>query len=133
MKCRFCDDEYIRTLSERIILENDLAYARYDGFPVNEGHMLIITKRHMENFFHTTEDEKKAIFDLVSMCKILLDEKYNPDGYNIGMNCGASAGQTVMHTHIHLIPRYDGDVPNPKGGVRGVIPSKQDYTKNKKL
>jgi len=129
MECRYCEDEYQKSLQTRIILENELAYARYDGNPVNKGHMLIITKRHMDNFFETTKEEKIALLDLVSKAKTLLDEEYHPNGYNVGMNCGTAAGQTVMHTHIHLIPRYDGDVPNPKGGVRGVIPSKQDYTK----
>ena len=121
MECRYCENHYEK------ILENEFAYARYDHNPVNEGHMLFITKRHTIDFFGTTEEERKALFDLIFEAKKLLDEKYHPTGYNIGMNCGASAGQSVFHIHIHLIPRYDGDVPNPRGGIRGVIPSKQNY------
>ena len=86
-----------------------------------------MTKRHVKDFFETTDEERKAIFELVDMAKNIIDEKYKPTGYNIGMNCGISAGQTVMHVHVHLIPRYDGDVENPRGGVRGVIPAKKDY------
>ncbi len=76
----------------------------------------------LKDFFETTDEERNAIFELVDKVKEMLDEKYSPTGYNIGMNCGVSAGQSVMHIHVHLIPRYDGDVENPRGGVRGVIP-----------
>ena len=85
------------------------------------------TKRHVKDFFQTTLEEKNAIFELIDKAKEIIDKKYNPSGYNIGMNCGVSAGQSVMHIHVHLIPRYDGDVENPRGGVRGVIPKKQNY------
>lgn len=110
-----------------MILENEYAFARLDGFPVNEGHILFITKRHVKDFFGTTIEEKNAIFELVEKAKEIIDEKYHLDGYHIGMNCGEAAGQTVMHVHVHLIPRYDGDVENPRGGVRGVISKKQNY------
>ena len=86
-----------------------------------------MTKRHVENFFETTEEEKRDLFELIDKIKNIIDEKYKPTGYNIGINCGVSAGQTVMHVHVHLIPRYDGDVENPRGGVRGVIPENKDY------
>ena len=109
------------------ILENDLIFAFYDEFPVSKGHMLFLTKRHVNTFFDMTEDEKISMFNLVDKAKELLDKKYKPDGYNIGINCGSAAGQSVMHMHLHLIPRYKGDVPNSRGGVRGVIPSKQNY------
>ena len=119
-KCFFCNaDDYI--------LENDLALGRYDGFPVSKGHMEFVTKRHVPTFFETTAQERVAIFELVEKAKKMLDKKYHPDGYNIGMNCGEAGGQSIMHVHVHLIPRYRGDVPNPRGGVRGVIPSKQNY------
>lgn len=111
----------------RYVLENELALGRFDDFPVNPGHMEFITKRHAETFFDTTEEEKIAIFELIDKAKIILDKEFHPDGYNIGINCGLSAGQTVMHVHVHLIPRYNGDVENPKGGVRGIIPEKQSY------
>lgn len=120
--CLFCS-----LREEDYILENELAFAKYDNYPVNKGHMLFMTKRHVCNFFETSSEERKAIFDLVDEAKKILDSRYNPDGYNIGMNCGETAGQTIMHIHVHLIPRYKGDVSNPKGGVRGVIPSKQKY------
>lgn len=122
--CLFC--EY-KNNKERIILENEYAYAIKDEFPVSEFHTLIITKRHVKDFFDTTFEERKAIFNLIDEMKKIIDEDKHPDGYNIGMNCGVSAGQSIMHTHIHLIPRYKGDVENPRGGVRGVIKEKQNY------
>lgn len=123
-KCLFCAWKEDK---EKNILENELAFARFDEFAVSPGHMLFMTKRHVENFFGTTAEEKKAIFELMDKAKEMIDKKYSPTGYNIGMNCGVSAGQSVMHIHVHLIPRYDGDVENPRGGVRGVIPKKQNY------
>ena len=122
--CLFCE---WKDHKEKIIFENELAFATYDGYAVSKGHMLFMTKRHIDNFFNTTPEEKNAIFELVNEAKKMLDEKYNPDGYNIGLNCGIAAGQSVMHIHVHLIPRYNGDVENPRGGVRGVIPQKQNY------
>lgn len=122
MECVFCNISKLN-----IILENDLTFAIYDKYPVNKGHILIITKRHVDNYFDTTYQEKIAIQDMIEKCKKLLDEKYKPDGYNIGINCGESAGQTIMHLHVHLIPRYIGDIDNPRGGVRGVIPNKRIY------
>jgi diadenosine tetraphosphate (Ap4A) HIT family hydrolase len=119
-ECFFCNtDDYI--------FENELAKGRFDDSPVSEGHMLFVTKRCVSTFFDTTTEEKIAIFELIEQAKKYLDEKYHPDGYNIGMNCGEFAGQSVMHVHVHLIPRYKGDVENPRGGVRGIIPSKQNY------
>ena len=112
---------------ENIIIENDLAYAIYDKYPVTEGHILIITKNHVKDYFSASDEEKKAVFSLVEECKNLLEEKYQPDGYNIGLNCGFEAGQTIMHLHMHLIPRYKGDIDDPTGGVRGVIPDKRIY------
>lgn len=120
MNCIFCE-------IKGYILENELCYAIYDKYPVNEGHMLIITKRHVKDYFEATDDEKIAILDLIDECKNMLDNKYLPDGYNIGINCGEQAGQTVMHLHTHIIPRYKGDIGNPTGGVRGVIPDKRIY------
>ena len=110
-----------------IILENEYAYARYDKYPVFPGHLLIISKRHISSIFHATEEDIAALWKLVRDAKDHLDQKYSPDGYNIGINDGVLAGQTVMHLHIHVIPRYSGDMADPKGGVRGVIPEKQKY------
>ena len=109
------------------ILENELAYAIYDKYPVGKGHMLFIPKRHVKDFFDITKEEREAIFDLIDEGKKLLDEKYSPDSYNVGINCGEHAGQTIMHVHVHLIPRYIGDMKDPTGGVRGVIPEKMKY------
>jgi diadenosine tetraphosphate (Ap4A) HIT family hydrolase len=109
------------------VLENMLAYARLDKFPVTPGHLLIIPRRHEANFFATRSDELEAIWALVEEAKALLDNKFNPDGYNLGVNVGATAGQTIAHAHLHVIPRYRGDVDQPRGGVRGVIPGKQQY------
>lgn len=108
-------------------LENDFAFAVFDDFPVSKGHMIFVPKRHCATFFETTNEERLAIFDLVDKAKKMVDEKFHPDGYNIGININKAGGQSVMHTHIHLIPRYLGDVENPKGGVRSVIPTKQTY------
>ncbi len=121
--CPFCLAE-----EERDILASTvLSLAFFDGFPVSPGHVLIIPRRHVASFFDLTEEEKIDLLKLADKVKIILDEKYHPDGYNIGINVNEAAGQSVFHVHMHLIPRYKGDVPNPKGGVRGVIPSKQSY------
>ena len=119
-ECIFCQ-------MKDYILENELAYAIYDKYPVGKGHMLFIPKRHVKDFFDITKEEREAIFELIDEGKKLLDEKYSPDSYNVGINCGEHAGQTIMHVHVHLIPRYIGDIKNPTGGVRGVIPEKMKY------
>ena len=112
---------------EEILYSSDLVISFHDRFPVSPGHTLIITKRHIPSFFEASEEERKAIDVALQEMKVFLDEKFLPDGYNIGVNCGETAGQSVPHLHVHLIPRYKGDMQNPKGGVRGVIPSKQSY------
>lgn len=109
------------------MLSNALAHIRRDGFPVSQGHLLIVPNRHATDWFDLTTDEQHAIMNLVEQGKCWLEKHYQPDGYNIGMNCGAAAGQTVMHMHCHLIPRYAGDQKDPRGGVRWVIPGKADY------
>lgn len=108
-------------------LENEFAVARWDDFPVNKGHLEVIPKRHVKDWWEVTLEERIAIFTLLDEAKKIIDDKYNPDGYNIGMNLGEAAGQSVMHLHVHLIPRYKGDVKKPRGGVRGIIPEKQNY------
>lgn len=85
------------------------------------------TKRHIKDWWEATDEERMAIFKLIDEAKKIVDEKYHPDAYNIGMNLGEKAGQSIMHLHVHLIPRYDGDVQNSRGGIRGVIPEKQNY------
>ncbi len=121
--CFFCG--IINT--KNYVLENELAIAKFDNFPVNKGHLEVIPKRHVKDWWETTLEERIAIFNLLDEAKKMVDDKYHPDGYNIGMNLGETAGQSIMHLHVHLIPRYNGDVPNPRGGVRGVIPGKQNY------
>ncbi|MDI3508788.1 MAG: hypothetical protein PWP48_1606 [Clostridiales bacterium] len=114
MGCIFCD--YLD--NKAYIMENELAFAIYDNFPVNKGHMLIIPKRHFASCFDATPDEVIAFNDLIKRAKGLLDSRFSPDGYNIGVNIGEAAGQTIFHLHIHVIPRYVGDVENPRGGIR---------------
>lgn len=110
-----------------VLAETREAMAILDSFPVNPGHTLIIPRRHVASYFDLTSDEQQALWQLVNTTKTLLENRYHPDGFTIGINVGATAGQSVMHVHIHLIPRYKGDVEQPKGGVRGVIPGKQSY------
>ena len=121
--CPFCKVE-----SEReIIASSLLSVAFYDGFPVSPGHALIIPKRHVSSFFDLSKVERQDLLNLADSVKRILEERYHPDGYNIGINVGEAAGQSIFHVHMHLIPRYQGDVPSPRGGVRGVIPTKQNY------
>ena len=118
--CPFCS-------GESAVLRNAHAFALPDRYPVTPGHLLIVPRRHVANFFQTTLRERRALFALLERAKRLLDQRHSPAGYNVGINVGEAAGQTVMHAHVHLIPRYRGDVANPRGGVRGVIPAKQSY------
>jgi len=111
---------------ERLI-ENDIGFVIFDGFPVSKGHCLIVPHRVYSNYFDSTPEEIIGLQTLVVETKTLIDKRFNPDGYNVGINCGEMGGQTVPHVHIHLIPRYGGDVVDPRGGVRGVIPSRRDY------
>ena len=123
--CLFCDSK-----KSGIAHENDLAYASYDTYPVSEYHCLIIPKRHIKDYFDMTNDELIACNDLIQMIKNeILEKDKTVKGFNIGTNAGKIAGQSIMHCHIHLIPRREGDVDNPQGGVRSVIPKKQHYTR----
>jgi len=112
---------------EHILIDGPIAVAARDSYPVSKGHTLIIPRRHVASFFETTEEERHAMLKLLDEVKALLDSEHKPDGYNIGINNGPAAGQTVMHLHMHLIPRYAGDRPDPRGGVRWVIPEKAAY------
>ena len=118
--CPFCD-------VHEPVISNRLAYVTYDSYPVSNGHLLIIPVRHVADYFDMTQKEKTAVMELVGQGKALLDQKLKPDGYNVGINSGSAAGQTVMHAHVHLIPRYRGDTADPRGGVRAVIAEKQKY------
>ena len=112
--------------------ENDLAYASYDSYPVSEYHCLIIPKRHIKDYFELTKDELTACHELI---KVVKDEIFTKDqsvkGFNLGTNIGKVSGQSILHCHFHLIPRREGDVENPQGGVRSVIPNKQHYKREK--
>ena len=113
--------------ADRVVAENALAFAIRDGFPVSDGHTLVITKRLVPTWFEATREEQLAILELVDEVKARLDVELRPDGYNVGFNAGVAAGQTVMHLHVHVIPRYSGDVEDPRGGVRHLIPGKGNY------
>ena len=120
--CPFC------TLPpERIIDSNNLALVIRDGYPVSPGHTLVIPKRHIGSWFEITQAEQQALLDLLEKAKAALETEFKPDGYNIGINDGPNAGQTVPHLHMHLIPRYKGDQEDPRGGVRWIIPEKAKY------
>jgi diadenosine tetraphosphate (Ap4A) HIT family hydrolase len=121
--CLFCNSK-----ASGIVHENNLAYASYDTYPVSEQHCLIIPKRHVADYFELSDDEIIACNDLIKIVKQeVLKKDKNVKAFNIGTNAGKIAGQSIMHCHIHLIPRREGDVDNPQGGVRSVIPKKQHY------
>jgi diadenosine tetraphosphate (Ap4A) HIT family hydrolase len=122
MTCLFC------CLPERrVLLRNETAIVVRDAFPVTRGHALVIPLRHVESFFDTSAEERAAMFELLIAAKQQLQTDFAPAGFNIGINDGAAAGQTIRHLHMHLIPRYAGDRPDPRGGVRWIIPEKADY------
>jgi diadenosine tetraphosphate (Ap4A) HIT family hydrolase len=121
-ECIFCGLE-----ESRIAIENDLGVVIYDNYPVSKGHALIIPKRHISSLSEAKTPEVIALFSLIDEAKKVLVERYKPTGFNIGINDGASAGQTVMHLHIHVIPRYQGDQEDPRGGVRWIFPEKAKY------
>ena len=120
--CPFCT-----LLDERIIDSNEFGMTIRDGFPISPGHTLVIPKRHIGSWFEITGDEQLALLDLLAKAKTVLQDEFNPDGSNIGINDGPAAGQTVPHLHMHLIPRYKDDQGDPRGGVRWIIPEKARY------
>ncbi len=123
--CIFC-----KIRKEELILENELAYSSSDSYPISKFHSLIVPKRHLQNYFDLNNEEILACNELILRTKEkILKEDPTVKGFNIGTNAGKAAGQSIMHCHIHLIPRREGDVKNPQGGVRGVIASKQHYTR----
>ncbi|MGB5707339.1 MAG: HIT domain-containing protein [Arenicellales bacterium] len=120
--CRFC-----KPSTERLMIKGELGFVAWDRHPVNQGHFLVIPHRHFADYFDITETERNELWALVESGKKIAEEKYKPDGYNIGINVGEWAGQSIHHLHIHVIPRYKGDVENPKGGIRSVIPERKIY------
>jgi diadenosine tetraphosphate (Ap4A) HIT family hydrolase len=113
--------------TRELLVETATVFSFYDKFPVSEGHSLVVPKRLVSNYFDLSLKEQTACWIVVNKVKNILHEKYNPDGFNVGININEEAGQTISHCHIHIIPRYKGDVENPRGGIRGVIPSKKEY------
>jgi diadenosine tetraphosphate (Ap4A) HIT family hydrolase len=104
-----------------LLAENDLAYARYDSNSLSRGHVIVVPRRHVADFFAMTVAERNAVMDLLQAARERVQKEHSPDGYNIGANIGAAAGQSRMHVHFHLIPRYRGDVENPSGGIRRAL------------
>ena len=128
--CPFCEIADA-TLHHRIVFENEDAFLIEDGFPVTHGHSLIIPKRHVGSFFDASQSERESLLQLLDYAKHIIDQQHQPSSYNIGINDGPAAGQTVPHLHIHLIPRYEQANADPRGGVRWVIPDKADYWSKK--
>ncbi len=121
--CLFCKDP------RGVSIQHELAFSARDTYPTSPGHTLVIPRRHVASFFDLTAEEVAACMHLIKEEKRLIDEEFKPDGYNIGVNVGQVAGQSIFHVHIHIIPRYQGDVEKPQGGVRHVIPHKAHYTR----
>ena len=119
--CIFC------ILDRSILAESELSLAFFDSYPVSKGHTLVVPRRHVMSIWELTNEEYADGFNLVRQVKNILQEKFEPQGFNVGVNCGEVAGQSVWHSHIHVIPRYTGDLPNPRGGVRNIIPGKGNY------
>ena len=124
MTCPFCNIPE----SDRII-ETALLIGFYDRYPVGTGHMLLVPRRHVENWFDATKEEQSALMNAIDDAVTLIETRLDrqPDGYNVGFNAGEAAGQTVMHLHLHVIPRFEGDIDDPRGGIRGAIPAKRIY------
>lgn len=120
--CIFC-----QLAGEKPVIENKHFYGIFDKYPVSPGHLLIIPKRHAETLFALEQVERAVLFGFIEQAQDLLIKQFSPSGFNFGVNQGISAGQTISHLHIHLIPRYAGDMADPEGGIRGVIPEKQKY------
>lgn len=120
--CPFCSPA-----KNEMVLHNDCCYARFDRYPVSNGHLLIVPFRHEPSFLRLTAEEQAAALALLSQATAKLDSAFRPDGYTVGINVGEAAGQTVAHAHLHVIPRYAGDVPDPRGGIRFVIPERARY------
>ena len=121
--CLFCDRANKK--ENKNILENDFCYARWDNFPLTEGHLEIVPKLHINSFFDLNNEQLIQLYSLLKEAKEIVQKKYNPDSYNIGINEGETAGRTIPHLHMHLIPRYKGDVENPSGGIRNMLPDER--------
>ncbi len=124
LSCPFCSIE-----PGKIIADDGLTFTIRDTLPVSSGHTLILPKRHIASIFDATKEEVAALWAALSQARTQLLEEFSPDGFNIGINDGLAAGQTILHLHIHVIPRYTGDMPDPRGGIRWIFPEKAKYWK----
>jgi len=122
MPCPFCEPP-----ADRVFIQEEEVVGLWDAFPVSPGHALLVPRRHVPTWFEATAAEQAALVAAITAAKTVIEKRYQPDGYNIGINSGAAAGQTVFHLHVHLIPRFRGDVHDPRGGVRHVIADKANY------
>ncbi len=122
--CPFCER---KSRADDLIADNDLAVAFPDAFPISPGHSLVVARRHEPDFFALTHKEREATWHLADEVRAILAERLRADAFNIGINAGPAAGQTVAHAHIHVIPRFKGDVDDPRGGIRGLIPGRTRY------
>ena len=120
--------DFTQIQTDRIIYKNDSFFVIEDAYPVSPGHLLIISNAVKKDYFELSEIEKIELTSTIAIVKKIIEKKHRPNGYNIGMNCGEAAGQTIFHFHCHVIPRYNGDMKNPKGGVRHCVEGKGDYT-----
>lgn len=121
--CVFCE----KVKASDVLYENELAAAFRDGFPISKGHTLIVPKDHIQDYFELNKETKESMNELVEIARNDLIEELNPDAFNFGLNSGQAAGQTVGHAHLHLIPRFEGDVEDPRGGIRWIISEKAKY------
>lgn len=121
-KCPFCEPD-----ADRVWLETEFGMAIWDAFPVTDGHTLVVPRQHVASIYELSADAQAALWQLVAQARQRLQDDLHPDGFNIGLNDGEAAGQTILHAHIHVIPRRDGDVEDPRGGVRWIIPEKARY------
>lgn len=122
--CPFCNPD-----PARVFYEGKLVKALWDGFPVSPGHALLVPRRHVATWFDATPEEQLELMAAINNVRTTIIARHKPDGFNVGVNIGRAAGQTVFHLHVHVIPRYEGDVEDPTGGVRGVIPARGNYLK----
>jgi diadenosine tetraphosphate (Ap4A) HIT family hydrolase len=122
MPCPFCEPDH-----DRVVRSTEHAIALRDGFPISEGHTLVVPRRHRASLFDLTPGEREAVWELVAEVRDQIAQDLAPDGFNIGLNDGEAAGQTIMHAHVHVIPRRRGDTPDPRGGVRWVLPDRAAY------
>ena len=121
-KCPFCEPD-----ADRVWLQNQFGIVLWDAFPVTEGHTLVVPRQHVASIYELSAEEQAALWAMVADARHRLNDDLHPDGFNIGLNDGEAAGQTILHAHIHIIPRHAGDVADPRGGVRWIIPEKARY------